>query len=115
MWQYYSHTTYEGPASNPILPNDNLSSIVNGFSGTTPLQNHFVSAFTQKNHWLFYRVGYVPFTRNCIKIPNIFHEIGVQHLVQLYEESNTDLLNQGLHVEGIFDAETPTETKLRRK
>ena len=69
----------------------------------------------KKNHWLFYRVGYVPFTRNCIKIPNIFHEIGVQHLVQLYEESNTDLLNQGLHVEGIFDAETPTETKLRRK
>ena len=77
----------------PFLTNDDLSSIVNGFTGTTPLQDTFASTFTQdKITNCFSRVWYVPFNSNCLKIPYIFHELGeeeentfLQQLVQLYE------------------------------
>ena len=76
----------------PVLTNDNISSIVNGLSFTTPIQDTFVSTFTQdKITNCFSRVGYVPFTINCLKSPYIRHKLGgevdekiLQHLVQVY-------------------------------
>ena len=76
----------------PFLTNDDLSSIVNGFTGTTPLQDTFASTFTQdKITNCFSRVGCVLFTRNCLKGPYICHGLGeevddtvLQNLVQVY-------------------------------
>ena len=107
----------------PRLTNDDLLSILNVFPGTTPLQSPLVSTFTKdKIIKCFSCVGYAPFTRNYLMNPYIYHRLGeegddtfLQHLVQVYEESKIDLLNQGFHVEGVFDDEIPTATKLRRK
>ena len=54
--------------------------------------------------------------------PYICHDLGgegddtfLQHLVQVYEESNIYLLNQGFYVQGIFNLKIPTATNLRMK
>ena len=39
----------------------------------------------------------------------------MEDLVQEYEDAKNDLLEEGFNVEGIFDAEIPTATTLRRK
>ena len=70
----------------------------------------------------FRRVGYAPFTRECLKSPYIRHEICenqedacLDELVNEYEEAKLDLKKEGFNVEGIFDADIPTATNLKRK
>ena len=70
----------------------------------------------------FRRVGCAPFTRECLKSPYIIHELGekqedtfLYELVNEYEEEKLDLNKEGFNVEGIFDAEIPAATNLRRK
>ena len=42
-------------------------------------------------------------------------ETCLDELVNEYEEEKIDLKKEGFNVEGIFDAEIPTATNLRRK
>ena len=82
----------------------------------------FFSTFTkEKIINCFARVGYVPFTRACLKSENIRHELGedtedttLKDLVQEYEQAKIELMDEGFNVEGIFDAEIPTAAKVRR-
>ena len=86
------------------------------------LLSSFFSTFTkEKITNYFARVSYVPFTRACLKSDYIRHELGedtgdttLQDLVEEYEQAKADLINEGFNIEGIFDAEIPTATKLRR-
>ena len=70
----------------------------------------------------FRRVGYAQFTRACLNRIYIRHKLGeegeyntLEYLVEEYEDAKLDLKHEGFNVEGIFDAEVPTATKLRRK
>ena len=107
----------------PNLTNDDLSLIVCGKPTDSPSLSPFASTFTKERIIkCFHRVGYVPFTRNCLKNEYVRHEIGedtgdtaLEDLVQEYEEAKLDLKEQGFNVDGIFDAEIATATKLKRK
>ena len=66
----------EGCNDNPSLTNDDLSPIVNGLPGTTPLQAPFASTFTQdKVSNCFSHVEYLTFTRNFLKSPYIRQDL----------------------------------------
>ena len=107
----------------PSLTNEDLSLIVNGAPGEPIYKSPFFSVFTKpKILNCFLRVGYAPFTRACLKSEYIRHELGedredntLEDLVQEYEDAKLELKQEGFNVEGIFDAEVPTATKLRRK
>ena len=83
----------------------------------------FFSTFTKdKIINCFRRVGYAPFTRECLKRPYIRHELGekkedthLDELVNEYEEAKLDSREEGFNLEGIFDADITTATNLRRK
>ena len=87
-------------------------------------KNHFCSPFfklSQKEHITncFSRVDYVPFTRGWLKSKYTCHELGedagyttLQDWVEEYEQAKVNLTNEGLNVEGIFDADIPIATKL---
>jgi len=113
---------------SPSLLNDDLPQIVNGMKNEPIEMSPFLSTFTKdKIINCFRRVGYAPFTRECLSSPYIRHELGETHedtgkdtggldqLVNDYEEAKLDLKKEGFNVEGIFDAEIPTATNLRRK
>ena len=107
----------------PSLSNDDLSLIVNGAPDEPMCMSPFFSTFSKpKILNCFRRVGYAPFTRACLKSTYIRHELGeeredntLEDLVQEYEDAKMELKHEGFNVEGIFDAEVPTATKLRRK
>ena len=107
----------------PSLTNDDLSLIVCGKPNDSPNLSPFASTFTkEKIIKCFYRVGYVPFTRNCLKSEYVRHELGeatqdttLEDLVNEYEGAKLDLKAQGFNVDGIFDAEIATATNLKRK
>ena len=83
----------------------------------------YVSTFTKdKIINCFQCVGYAPSTREILKIPYIRHKQGekqeytcLYELVNEYEEAKLDLKKEGFNIEGIFDADIPTATNLRRK
>ena len=107
----------------PSLTNDDLSLIVCGKPNDSPIVSPFASTFTKdKIIKCFCRVGYVPFTRNCLMSEYVRHELGedtqdetLEDLVQEYEGAKLDLREQGFNVDGIFDAEIATATNLKRK
>ena len=107
----------------PSLTNDDLSLIVCGKPTDSPNLSPFASTFTkEKIIKCFYRVGYVPFTRNCLKSEYVRHELGeatqdttLEDLVNEYEGAKLDLKAQGFNMDGIFDAEIATATNLKRK
>ena len=107
----------------PSVTNDDLSSIVCDISVDSPSISPFASTFTKdKIIKCFSRVGYVPFTRNCLKSEYIRHELventddtNLEDLVQEYEDANLNLKEEYFNVDGIFDAEIVTATKLKRK
>ena len=107
----------------PSLTNDDLSSIVCGISDDSPSLSPFASTFTKdKIKKCFSRVGYVPFTRNCLMSEYIRHELGkntedtnLEDLIQEYEDAKLNLKGEGFNVDGIFDAEIVTATKLKRR
>ena len=85
------------------LTNDDLSLIVNG----KPNDNLCLPFFNS-----FALVGYVPFTRACLKTKCVHHDLGediedttLQYLVQEYEQAKIELMSEGINVEDIFDAE----------
>jgi len=105
------------------LTNDEFSSIVCGTPSDPPSLSPFASTFTKENIIkCFYRVGYFPFTRNCLTSEDVRHEVGedtqastLEDLLQVYEGAKLDLKEQGFNVDGIFDAEIATATNLKRK
>jgi len=106
----------------PSLSNDDLPQIVNGMKNELIKISPFFSTFTKDKIINCFRcVGYAPFTRECLSSPYITLEdtgkdtSSLDQLVNKYEEAKLDLKKEGFNVEGIFDAEIPTATNLRRK
>ena len=105
------------------LSNDGLPQITNGIQNEPITISTFFSTFTKDKIINFFpRVGYDPFTRECLKIPYIRHVLDKKQedtchdeLVNDCEEAKLDSKKEGFNVEGIFDAEIPTATNLRRK
>ena len=61
----------------PSLTNDDLSSTVCGSPTDSPSLSPFASTFIkEKVIKRFCRVGYVPFTRNCLTSEYVRHELG---------------------------------------
>ena len=108
---------------SPILLNDDLPQISNGMKNEPITMSSFFSTFTKDKIINCFRVfGYVTFTREFLKIPYIRHKLGekqedtcLDELVNEYEEAKLYLKKEIFNVEGIFDAQIPTATNLRRK
>ena len=107
----------------PTLSNDDLPGIMNGKSSDEYKTKPFDSTFTKdKVLKCFKRVGYAPFTRECLKLKYIRHEINedtddeaLATFVTEYEEANLNLKLDGFNVKMVFDAVVPTATRLRCK
>ena len=90
----------------PTLTNDDLSLIVCGAPNDSPTLSPFASTFTkEKINKCFCCVGYVPFTRNCLKSEYFKDEVGegtedttLKDLVKEYEDAKVDLKEQGFNV-----------------
>ena len=83
----------------PILSNNDFSIIINGMHDDPPSLSSFVSTFTKHNiSNCFCRVGYDPFTRECLNSKYIRHELvedtvnnTCDSMVAEYETSNVRL------------------------
>ena len=68
------------------------------------------------------KVGFVPFTRACLKNKNVRHELGqkesnddTEKVVNEYYLAKRELKDLGFRTEGIFDVQLSTATSLKRK
>ena len=91
----------------PSLTNTDLSAIVCDNTEESRLFSPFYSPFTnEKIINYFCRVGYVPFTRQCLNSEYIRHELNedaknnntLEDLSQEYEEAKVKLLEEGFNV-----------------
>ena len=103
----------------PTLGNDDLSYIVNGCEGEKLNDRPFDFTFTKERILnANARVGYVPFTRACLKNKHVRHDLGqgvknekIEQVNEDYHKAKKELKDQGFRVEGIFDAIIATSTR----
>ena len=101
---------------------DDLATVVNGKQDDEIGMKPFATNFTKEKilaSWS--KVGFVPFTRNCIKSKKVRHELGQREKDDALEEvqaSYVDLVDgadtHGLNA-GIFDATIPVARRLERE
>jgi hypothetical protein len=116
----------EGEAQRPpVLVSmglEDLATVVNGKQGNEIEERPFEKIFTKAKicaSWS--KVGFIPFTRNCIKHKKVRHELGQREKDLLLEEVQTsygDLVDgadlHGLNA-GIFDATIPVAKHVERE
>jgi hypothetical protein len=101
---------------------EDLATIVNGKHDDEIGMKPFAKTFTKdKILALWSKVGFVPFTKNCIKNKNVRHELGqhqkddsLEELQTLYEDLVKTAKVHGLNA-GIFDATIPVARRIERK
>ena len=107
----------------PTLGNNDLSYIVNGCEGDKLNDHPFDFTFIKERILnVNARVGYVPFTRACLKNKHVRHDLGqgvknekIEQVNEDYHKAKKELKDQGFRVEGIFDATIATSTSIKRK
>ena len=107
----------------PTLTNEDLGYIVNGREGELVKDRPFDFTMTKERIMKCNaRVGFVPFTRACLKNKHVRHELGQREVNQELEEVNNEyhqakkhLKDEGFRVDGIFDASITTATTIKRK
>ena len=107
----------------PTLNNDDLAYIVNGREGEKLHERPFDFTFTEQRIMKCNaRVGFVPFTRACLKNKHVTHEIGqreknedIERMNNEYHKAKRELKDQGFRVDGIFDVQITTATSIKRK
>ena len=107
----------------PTLNNTDLAYIVNGREGEKLHLRPFDMTFTEERIMKCNaKVGFVPFTRACLKNKNVRHELGqkesnddTEKVVNEYYLAKRELKDLGFRTEGIFDVQLSTATSLKRK
>ena len=101
---------------------EDLATVVNGKHDDEIGMKPFASSFTKdKILALWSKVGFVPFTRNCMKSRKVRHELGqrqkndsLEELKFSYEDEVNDAEERGLNA-GIFDATIPVARHVERE
>lgn len=110
------------PATNTLsLGFEDLATIVDGKADDDVSMKPFTKIFTREKilrSWA--KVGFVPFTRNCLNDKKVRHELGqahvnddIENLQRIYIDLVTAAEDQGLN-EGVFTSSIPVAIRLAR-
>ena len=110
------------PGANILsLGFEDLATIVDGKADDDVSMKPFTKTFTRdKILGTWAKIGFVPFTRNCLKDKKVWHELGQTQInvdIENVHGNYVDLVaaaeNHGLN-QGIFDATLPVAIRLER-